>query len=484
MSSSQMEEQQPIQSVPNENTSLLNDSHTPEKTQVMEEGKPSDAIQAELDDGHQKPTSMTELFLEFAILSWVAFGGPPAHFGFYQRRFVENKRWLLHSVYAELIALSQCLPGPSSTQTAFALGALRRGVPGGLLSGVSFQHAGLLLMSLCGIYGANLVNEDDENNWVDALTSSLSSGGVGLVIDASYNLVAKLCQERLTQVICTLCAALAYLFTKPWLLPLLIFAGGVTTALKAWIGRKMSASAEDEDEVEEGDQLHNITAVTGKLGISVKSGLVLVALWVVLLVVSISLNATIEYKHAPELHWFSSFLRVGSFIFGGGFVAMPLLISELEANGRELVSQKQFLTGLALVQSAPGPLFNFSAYLGAVLARNENRNLFGGIAVCWTGLFGPGVLLIFAALSFWSSFRQLQVYRNALNGFNAAAAGLLVAAAVQLYERVRNVSPFERITTLLVMLSFAAVRIAKVPAPLVIMLAGALGVAVFYAAKG
>ena len=407
-------------------------------------------------------------------------GGPPAHLGFYQRRFIEAKQWIPYSAFAELIALAQCLPGPSSTQVAFALGALRRGVPGGLLTGVCFQHAGLILMSLAGIFGAKLSTSGDETTWLDALTNGLSSGGIGLVIDASFNLVTKLCQTPLTQVICALATSAAYLFTKPWLLPLLIVGGGIATALHDRFKNPASDEGEsnsNEQAGNDGDEGHE--SVTRRLGLSPKAGAGIVVAWLVLLGGTGIASSLVPYRKAPELHWASSFVRVGSFIFGGGFVAMPLLISELEAGERNLVSNKEFLLGLSLVQSAPGPLFNLSAYLGAIIAQNQGRPVMLGIIICWTGLFLPGVLLIFAALSFWSTFRRWQLYRDALRGFNAGAAGLLCAAAVQLYHRVRGVSPFGRVTTFIVVLVFAAVRIMKVPAPAGIVAGGVAGLVAF-----
>ena len=74
------------------------------------------------------------------------------------------------------------------------------------------------------------------------------------------------------------------------------------------------------------------------------------------------------------LEWFATFYTAGSLIFGGGQVLLPLLLDEMTANatsGRPaLMTEDQFYAGLAAAQSMPGPLFNFSAYLGAVIAHN------------------------------------------------------------------------------------------------------------------
>lgn len=88
----------------------------------------------------------------------------------------------------------------------------------------------------------------------------------------------------------------------------------------------------------------------------------------------------------------------------------------------------QFLQGLGLAQSMPGPLFNFSSYLGAVY-----KGIAGGM-VAYVGLFGPGVILIFGMVPFWARLRHVKWFKSVLNGVNATAIGLVGAACVILWE--------------------------------------------------
>lgn len=78
---------------------------------------------------------------------------------------------------------------------------------------------------------------------------------------------------------------------------------------------------------------------------------------------------------------------------------------------------------LLLRQAMPGPLFNFSAYLGAIIAWNRGYAFIVGTVVAWFGLFGPGVMLMFAVLPFWKRFREWQVYRRALPGAPISLTG-------------------------------------------------------------
>ena len=92
------------------------------------------------------------------------------------------------------------------------------------------------------------------------------------------------------------------------------------------------------------------------------------------------------------------------------------------------MTKDQFLQGLGLAQSMPGPLFNFSSYLGAVY-----QGVAGGL-VAYVGLFGPGVILIFAIVPFWARLRHVKWFKSMLNGVNATAIGLVGAACIILWE--------------------------------------------------
>lgn len=98
------------------------------------------------------------------------------------------------------------------------------------------------------------------------------------------------------------------------------------------------------------------------------------------------------------------------------------------------VTEEQFKAGLALIHAMPGPMFNLSAYLGAVAAVRAGWNPLVGAAAAWLGLFGPGIMLMYGLLPFWGSLRASEGYRRALPGLNAAAVGLVVMAVFSMYN--------------------------------------------------
>src|SRR5262245_19733550 len=121
---------------------------------------------------------------------------------------------------------------------------------------------------------------------------------------------------------------------------------------------------------------------------------------------------------------FDSFFRVGSLVFGGGHVVLPLLQAEVVPPG--WVTNDQFIAGYGAAQAVPGPLFTFSAYLGAIMTPQPNGVT--GACLALVAIFAPSFLLVVGALPFWDSLRGRADFANALRGINAAVVGLLLAA--------------------------------------------------------
>ena len=125
-----------------------------------------------------------------------------------------------------------------------------------------------------------------------------------------------------------------------------------------------------------------------------------------------------------SLQLFEAFYRAGSLVFGGGHVVLPLLQASVVPPG--WVTNEVFLAGYGAAQAVPGPLFTFSAYLGAVMGPPPNG--WAGAALCLVAMFLPSFLLIIGPLPFWDELRRQPWAQSALRGVNAAVVGLLLAA--------------------------------------------------------
>lgn len=418
--------------------------------------------------------SYWEIAKYFGILGWTAFGGPAAHVAMFQKLFVDRLRWCTYLVFTELLMLGQCMPGPTSTQMGFAIGVLKKGLSGGLLSGVLFQGPGFLILAILGWVASKVLDNPPE--WLEGLVAGLAAAGIALVASAALHLVRNICKGRLLQVLCTGAAIVAFYWPKPWTFPALIVIGGLVTLV-----------AKRQDVIKVAD----MNAGVDKLGFNKLGGGVLLAGWIVILVVLLVLAGQISYEDAKELHWAAVFWRTGSIIFGGGQVVLPMIYNDVvdrqcitDSNGQEVctdapdswMTTEQFYAGLALAQAMPGPLFNFAAYLGAVIAQNAGVNAIIGVLICWFSLFGPGIILIFGILPFWGAFRKWQVYRRALPGLNATAVGLIVTSVFQLTLSAYDSSPFPTTSICIGMLAYGFTEVVLVPAPFVVIGGGALGV--------
>lgn len=436
----------------------------------------------------------------FAALGYTAFGGGGAHIGIFQRAFVEKRRWLSNRTFAELIALAQCLPGPSSTQVAVALASVRTNALGGCLGGFLFLHPGLILMSITGLFAAKLYAHP--HPFVKAVSSGLSSAGVGLVANAAKNLMNELCTEKLTRFLAASAACISFYFTDAIVYPLLILFGGVASLIcRRWGPRSMCPSSPGPSNSEfswrqrqPSDQDISTEAIdVSSMGLSVRGGFSILVSWFVVLVGCVVGKRLTPYEgHLRLLHWFEAMYRAGSFIFGGGQVVLAMLYGEFvkhhkvcDDHGKHCedvesedswLSGGQFFAGMGLVQSSPGPIFNLSAYIGTVAAVNAGEPVPLGIIVCWLGLLAPGISILLSALPLWARLRQLRVYQDVLPGLNATAAGLVGSAAMKMFIKARNISPWSEASTVLVLASFAAVSVLRVPPPLVVVCGGVLGI--------
>jgi chromate transporter len=168
---------------------------------------------------------------------------------------------------------------------------------------------------------------------------------------------------------------------------------------------------------------------------------------------------------------FDSFYRVGSLVFGGGHVVLPLLAAEVVPTG--WVSNEAFIAGYGAAQAIPGPLFTFSAYLGVMMAQPPN-GLAGGI-LALIAIFLPSFFLVVGALPFWEVARTRPGFQSALRGVNAAVVGLLGAA---LYNPVWISAILGPTDLILALAAFGLLMFWKTPPWLVVMLSAVAGAAV------
>lgn len=205
--------------------------------------------------------------------------------------------------------------------------------------------------------------------------------------------------------------------------PMLLIGGGSLTLFDSYSSRPIGTYEQSSD-AESAEKERADRKLAYKIGMGIYHGLFMFILWLGILVGSVALVQS-GYKNV-YLEIFELFFRVGSLVFGGGVVIVPMLQNEVVP---KWMNDDQFFQGLALAQSLPGPFFNFAGFLGGTYAG------FWGAVVANLGLMGPGFILIFAMLPFWINVRKYAWFKAIVKGLNASAIGLIGGACVFLYAK-------------------------------------------------
>jgi chromate transporter len=337
------------------------------------------------------------IFRIFLRLGLTSFGGPIAHLGYFREEFVVRRKWLEDAAYADLVALCQFLPGPASSQVGIALGLSRGGLRGAVAAWLGFTAPSAVALVLFGLWFSRL-GDRLGSGWLHGLKVV----AVAVVAQALWGMGKSLCPDKVRATVAVGAAALvALLPSGPGQLAVIVAGGLFGWAFLRPVGVLPHTYAED---------------TPGKA-----AGLFSLALFLSLLA-ALPIAAAASGRYGLEL--FDSFYRVGSLVFGGGHVVLPLLQSEVVPRG--WVTNDAFVAGYGAAQAVPGPLFTFSAYLGSVSSETPAGWL--GALIALVAVFLPSFLLVVGLLPFWERLRRYEAMQRAMLGINAAVVGLLLAA--------------------------------------------------------
>ena len=377
-------------------------------------------------------TRVFEVFYQFLILGCISFGGPAAHIGYFQTTFVQKLSWLDQQAYVKLVALSQFLPGPGSSQVGFAIGLRRAGLAGGLAAFIGFTLPSFFLLYLLAIFAL----DSRDSIMINGVIQGLKQLAVIVVADASLSMFKSFCKDKLSitlMVISTLCFLV---FPSLWIQMAVL-------ALAALAGILLSRSSDKSQ------------STLTMLGIKRFPLIAFSVLFVGLPFINAEL--------------FASFYQAGSLVFGGGHVVLPLL----QQTVGEQISNDQFLTGYAAAQAVPGPMFTLATYLGATLLPAEPLK---GALLTTFGIFLPGFLLIYGLQNTWETLTQNPKVAGGAAAINAAVVGLLVSA---LYNPVFVSAVTQPLDLIIVVFGFLVLRIMKLPMTALVVVMSAIGVLLY-----
>jgi chromate transporter len=331
----------------------------------------------------------------------------------------------------ELNSLCQMLPGPASTQILTAIGFRMGGPNLAYLTLLVWILPAVLLMTTAAVVMANI----QAKNWSTEFTRFIQPMAVGFVSYGAWLISQKTIRTKTGIVLMVGAGVTSYIFQTPFVFPLIIIGAGLVTSLKY---RAQPKEQKQKIKIEWSNFL----------------------LWAGVLIFAAILGGV---TRALPVKLFENFYRNGSLVFGGGQVLAPLLYTEFveppeEAEDTKVgqlksrikreyapkplhhpLSHDEFLSGYAVAQALPGPVFSFSAYIGALSSRDDGiGGVLLGAFMSALGIFLPGTFLIFFVIRFWESLKQYRGVRASLEGITAASAGLVAASAVILFQPLEN----------------------------------------------
>lgn len=343
-------------------------------------------------------------------LSLTCFGGPQAHLAYYQRILVEKGNYLTEKDLLELYALCQIVPGPTSTQTLTSVGYRLGGASLAYLTLLIWMLPAVIIMTTAGL----LIGSFQEKDLSLAFTRFIQPMAVGFVAYAAYTISLKTVNTRIGFVLMVVSAVTSYFVKSPFIFPVILLVAGTITAFNYKLHPK-------QEKKKFNVPWANFFLWAGVfVGVAVLGGI----------------------TKALPIKLFENFYRNGSLIFGGGQVLVPMLYTEFVQYAKPLhfpTSPTEFLSGYALAQAIPGPVFSFSAYLGALSMRDYGMGgeILGALLSA-AGIFLPGTFLIFFVIRIWDSLKKFRPIRASMEGINAANAGLVAAAAFLLFQPLDN----------------------------------------------
>lgn len=390
---------------------------------------------------NQKPTTLTFL-KDVLICSLGAFGGPEAHYGVFTQQMVLKKHYLSEEELLELIALTQVLPGPSSTQTIIAIGHKIGGPWLGFLTLLVWALPIVSFMTLLSFMFEVLAN----NNISTEIVRYVGAMAVGFILIAAIKISKKVIKDKLTIGLLLLSAITTYFIRQAWIYPVLLIFGGSLSILT-----------------------HHRKVIWNKITLVPPW----IYLWLFLFFAIGNIIVASVFAH-PLLVLFEKFYRYGYLVIGGGQVVIPLMYSELVETFQYMSSQ-EFLVGYGFVQGMPGPMFSFTAFVGGLALRDQGTLIqtLGGF-ISALGIFLPGTLLIYFIYPIWEQVKKIDAIQVSLKGILAIAGGFIVIAAVILLQRI----DLDIINLLVLVLTSLLLWNNKIPAPIIVICVLLLGIIV------
>jgi len=372
--------------------------------------------------------TLRDLLLYFLRLGTLGFGGPIALAGHMQKDLVEERRWVSKQDYLEGLAFAQLSPGPLAAQLAMYLGWLHAGITGATLVAVAF-----ILPSFLMVLGvAALYVHFGSLSWIQGMFYGIGAAVIAIIVRSAIKLVrTTVGKDWLLWTIFTV-LAITTAWTKSEIIWLFVLCGFIAMVVKA--PPRLSARA---------TPLIFLGGLNPLLA---------------------GIHGVADATTVAALSLF--FLKAGAFVFGSGLAIVPFLYGGVVTKFQWL-TERQFVDAVAVAMITPGPVVITAAFIGYLVA-----GLIGAV-VAALAVFSPPYFLVLVGAPYYRRFAQNPQVKAFVQGVTAAAVGAIAGAAYILARR-----SLIDITTVIIGVTTLAILMytKKIPEPMVILAAGAVGV--------
>ncbi|WP_309671356.1 chromate efflux transporter [Gemmatimonas sp.] len=368
-----------------------------------------------------EPGSWIEVARVFSRLGLTAFGGPAAHIAAMEDEFVQRRQWISRDEFVDLVGAANLIPGPNSTELAIHIGYRRAGWPGLFAAGVCFIVPAVLLvwaLAMAYVQSGSRVN-------APAILAGVQPVVLAVVVQALWRLRSSLVRSRW-----------AALLAVASLVAVLAGVSEFAVLVLAIVTSLLIARATVSDDAEGG---HRDLAALGAVAATVGAPM-----------------------GAPAV--FLSFAKIGSVLFGSGYVLLTFLRGEFVLR-HAVLTDAQLLDAIAVGQVTPSPVFSAATFVGYLIAGHA------GAAAATAGIFLPAFVGVALTAPYVARIRGSRRWSSALDGVNAASLALMASVVLLM---ARHLAP-DPIALAILLVATAVLVFTRVGSGWVLLAGGCVG---------
>ena len=409
-------------------------------------------------------------FLKAVFLhSITAFGGPQAHLAMMMKTFVHRRPYVTESELMEYNAFCQLLPGASSTQTLTLIGYKRGGVPLAVITLIVWILPACIMMGAFSF----LLHYIDKKALDTDIFKFIPPMAAGFLMYASVVAFPHGIKNTITWLIMIVSTISTYiLFTEPWIFALLIVLGGLSTNLS----RKRIPQLEQKPKKIKwwNFWLFGIIFITAGL-------------------VSETARKN-DWPNRKPINLFENTYRMGSLVFGGGHVLMPMMYEQFSVRPEAVkekdpsrapidsnkiqIDKEDMYTGMGIVRAVPGPVFSIAAFAGGMALKDMGAEMqVIGIIIGMVAIFLPSALLVLFFFPIWNNLKKYAAVYRSLEGINAVVVGIMIASTFYIMKDISLIEPktVSFINVIVILGTFLLLNFTKIASPLIVLACLLLG---------